>query len=144
MFSVLLRCRLLSVLALLLAYDTWSVRSSAQVAAPAAMAPSQTAMVPMEDGVRLATDVYLPDKCRPPYPVILVRSPYDKNVNRGLAGMLCPLGYALVVQDMRGRFASAGHHAIIFGNDGLGGRHRDGHDTLELEPVSERTPGWCA
>ncbi len=131
MFSALLRCRLLSVLALILAYDTWSIRSSAQVAAPAATAPSQTAMVPMQDGVRLATDVYLPDKGRPPYPVILVRSPYDKNVNRGLAGMLCPLGYALVVQDMRGRFASEGHHAIIFGNDGLGSRHRDGHDTIQ-------------
>jgi hypothetical protein len=31
---------------------------------------------------------------------------------------------------MRGRFGSEGHHAIIFGNDGLGGGHRDGHDTI--------------
>ena len=49
---------------------------------------------------------------------------------QGLAGNLCPQGYAVVVQDMRGRFASEGHHAIIFGNDGLGGQHRDGHDTI--------------
>jgi putative CocE/NonD family hydrolase len=48
----------------------------------------------------------------------------------GLAGNLGALGYALVVQDMRGRFASEGHPAIIFGNDGLGGPHKDGHDTI--------------
>ena len=36
----------------------------------------------------------------------------------------------MVVQDMRGRFASEGHSPIIYGNDGLGGQHRDGHDTI--------------
>ena len=41
---------------------------------------------------RAARDRRLPagEKNAPPYPVILVRSPYGKNVNRGLAGMLCP------------------------------------------------------
>ena len=90
----------------------------------------QTQMVPMSDGVKLATDVYLPTKGDPPYPAILIRTPYGKNVGKGLAASLCPQGYALVTQDMRGRFASEGHHAIIFGNDGLGGQHADGHDTI--------------
>ncbi|MCU0873552.1 MAG: CocE/NonD family hydrolase [Pirellulaceae bacterium] len=90
----------------------------------------QTHMVPMSDGVKLATDVYLPTKGDPPYPAILIRTPYGKNVGQGLAAGLCPQGYALVTQDMRGRFASEGHAAIIFGNDGLGGQHADGHDTI--------------
>src|SRR5262249_9730567 len=64
------------------------------------------------------------------YPTLLIRTPYGKAVGKGLADNLCPQGYALVAQDLRGRFDSEGHPAIIFGNDGLGGRHRDGHDTL--------------
>jgi uncharacterized protein len=86
--------------------------------------------VPMADGVRLATDVYLPAAGKPPYPAILLRTPYNKASGKGIANGLCARGYAVVVQDMRGRFASEGHPAIIFGNDGLGGKHRDGHDTL--------------
>lgn len=128
--SVLLRIWFLPVLGLILAHDIRPVGCYAQVAAPEGVAPSQTAMVPMEDGVRLATDVYLPAKGDPPFPVILIRTPYDKNAIRGFTANFGALGYAVVVQDMRGRFASEGHHSIIFGNDGLGGRHRDGHDTI--------------
>jgi predicted acyl esterase len=84
----------------------------------------------MSDGVKLATDVYLPDKGAGPYPTILIRTPYNKNGLKASAAHLRPLGYAVVTQDMRGRFASEGHHAIIFGNDGIGGRHQDGHDTI--------------
>jgi hypothetical protein len=87
-------------------------------------------MVAMEDGVRLATDMYLPAKGEPPYGAILIRTPYGKNAIRGVAPGFTAQGYAVVAQDMRGRFASEGHHSIIFGNDGLGGRHRDGHDTI--------------
>src|SRR5262249_22656819 len=91
---------------------------------------SQSHQVLMSDGVKLATDVYLPESGKPPYPTLLIRTPYGKAVGKGLADNLCPQGYALVAQDLRGRFDSEGHPAIIFGNDGLGGRHRDGHDTL--------------
>jgi predicted acyl esterase len=84
----------------------------------------------MSDGVKLATDVFLPAKGHLRHPAILIRTPYGKGAGTGLAGILCPQGYAVVVQDMRGRFASEGHPAIIFGNDGLGGRHRDGHDSI--------------
>ena len=74
----------------------------------------------MSDGVRLATDVYLPALGTPPYPTILIRTPYNKDPNQAIAANVTLLGYAVVVQDMRAvRFR--GHHAIIFGNDGLGG-----------------------
>jgi predicted acyl esterase len=92
---------------------------------------TQTKMVAMSDGIRLATDVYVPAQGGRQFPTLLIRTPYNKNGNRGIAALVNGFGYALVVQDMRGRFASEGHHAIIFGNDGIGGKHRDGHDTLD-------------
>lgn len=86
--------------------------------------------VAMTDGVKLATDVYLPQNGKPPYATLLIRTPYNKDGMKTIAENVARLGYAVVVQDMRGRFASEGHHGIIFGNDGLGGVHTDGHDTL--------------
>lgn len=69
------------------------------------------AMVPMPDGVRLATDVYLPEAAEGPLPVILMRLPYGKTrfgeVRKWMRTFL-PAGYAVVVQDMRGRYASEG------------------------------------
>ncbi|MBK8250220.1 MAG: CocE/NonD family hydrolase [Gemmatimonadetes bacterium] len=60
-------------------------------------------MVPMPDGVRLATLVYLPSEDAPgPYPTILVRSPY------GISGSIngfwhyAARGYAVVFQATRG------------------------------------------
>jgi predicted acyl esterase len=91
----------------------------------------KTHMVAMSDGTKLATDVYLPKTGTPPFPTLLLRTPYNKNGNQGTADTVGKLGYALVVQDMRGRFASEGHHAIIFSNEGIGGEHHDGHDTID-------------
>jgi len=85
----------------------------------------QTFQVPMSDGVKLATDVYLPSK-QGAFPVILVRTPYSK-IN------MMPLdqvrrGYAVVAQDMRGRFESEGENLpfIACGWD----TYQDGVDTL--------------
>ena len=86
-------------------------------------------MVVMRDGTKLATDVYLPPIGRPPYPVVLMRTPYGRRGGQGDAQRLCPQGYVLVSQDIRGRGKSQGHHAVIFHNGGWGKR-RDGHDTL--------------
>jgi predicted acyl esterase len=68
-------------------------------------------MVRMRDGVRLATDVYLP--ARPMcHPAVLVRTPYDKNSRyTGLfaqARFYTERGYAFVTQDVRGKFRSQG------------------------------------
>ena len=89
--------------------------------------------------VKLATDVYLPGDGTGKYPVIVARTPYDKSKGgSGLAALAARRGYAFVIQDLRGRFQSEGHPAIIFGNDGLG-EHQDGRDTLEW---IARQP-WC-
>src|SRR5436190_13289525 len=87
-----------------------------------------THMIAMRDGVKLATDVYLPGDGKGQYPVIVARTPYDKSKGgSALAANAARHGYAFVVQDLRGRFQSEGHHAIIFANDGLG-EHQDGRD----------------
>lgn len=90
----------------------------------------RSVQVAMTDGVKLATDVYLPSSGKPPYSTILMRTPYNKAGGKTMAAVLSGLGYAVVVQDMRGRFGSEGKPYIIFGNEGLGGKNRDGHDTL--------------
>lgn len=65
--------------------------------------------VPMRDGATLAADVFLPDD-RAPRPAILARTPYSRATAR--AGhdpvALARAGWAVVVQDVRGRFDSHG------------------------------------
>ncbi|MFC7793802.1 CocE/NonD family hydrolase [Streptomyces cinereoruber] len=55
----------------------------------------------------LATDVRLPDGPGP-FPAVLVRTPYDRSRHRAEAHGWARRGFAAVVQDVRGRFASAG------------------------------------
>lgn len=85
--------------------------------------PNETVMIEMSDGVRLATDVYLP-KGEGPFPVILYRTPYDKNSDMGPID-LREYGIAIVTQDSRGCHASEGEYAA-FGTDGS-----DAYDTVE-------------
>ena len=84
--------------------------------------------VPMRDGVKLYADVYRPDGAGP-FPVLLQRTPYDKT-GPLTAGDLNALsaakqGYAVVVQDTRGRFASEGEFYCF--RDEI----NDGYDTVE-------------
>jgi putative CocE/NonD family hydrolase len=86
--------------------------------------------VPMRDGVRLATDVYRP-KGDGPWPVLVERTPYGKSFAWFTAGLIVnPLvaaerGYAVVVQDTRGRNASQGpFEPFVHEAD-------DGYDTVE-------------
>ena len=63
--------------------------------------------VPMRDGVKLSTDLYRPEGDGK-YPVILIRTPYKKEMQE-LDGMYyARRGYVVAVQDVRGRFASPG------------------------------------
>ena len=57
--------------------------------------------VPMRDGVRLSTDVYLPDVSGR-FPIILVRTPYNNNLDSQVedAVYFATRGYAVVIQDV--------------------------------------------
>lgn len=98
---------------------------------------SSDSLVPMSDGVELATTVTLP-KGHGPFPVVVSRTPYNKDGLKVEAQRFCRHGYAFVAQDLRGRFKSKGHHAVIFHNDGWNNPH-DGHDTLKW--IADQT--WC-
>jgi putative CocE/NonD family hydrolase len=84
----------------------------------------RTEMVAMRDGVKLASDIYLPSG-EGKFPVLVVRSPYNKSGARGDATYLAEHGYAVVAQDVRGRFGSEGRF-YAFVNEGP-----DGYDTIE-------------
>jgi uncharacterized protein len=84
--------------------------------------------VPMKtrDGVTLYSDIYRP-KGDEKFPVILMRTPYDKSVGwaASSAYQIATHGYVVVVQDVRGRYTSEG--------DWYPFRHEsnDGYDTVE-------------
>jgi putative CocE/NonD family hydrolase len=84
--------------------------------------------VPMttRDGVRLFADIYHP-KSTDKFPVILMRTPYDKNAGwvTSAASKIALRGYVFIVQDVRGRYTSEGEWYPF--------RHEqnDGFDTVE-------------
>jgi putative CocE/NonD family hydrolase len=77
------------------------------------VAATKNEMVRMRDGVRLATDIYRPARNGSPvdgkFPVILERTPYNKNSLSAAAGHYVPHGYIVIAQDVRGRYQSEGH-----------------------------------
>ena len=86
----------------------------------------------MRDGVRLATEVYQPETSQPPWPTILIRTPYARHTAMDdiIAGLLTDVfQYALVIQSTRGRFGSEGVDSLFL-SDGWG-RTRDGYDAVE-------------
>jgi uncharacterized protein len=73
--------------------------------------PTRHLRLPMEDGVRLATDIYLPDDGAESWPVVLIRSTYGRTV---FPESLIDDGYALVIQDIRGMGGSEGEKHIFY------------------------------
>jgi uncharacterized protein len=61
------------------------------------------------DGVTLYSDIYRP-KAAEKFPVILMRTPYDKSVSWAVSPALkiVSRGYVLIIQDVRGRYTSEG------------------------------------
>jgi putative CocE/NonD family hydrolase len=97
---------------------------------------ARSVMVPMRDGVKLSTDLYFPEGAGEKLPVILVRTPYNKKLWRGIGAPIyswteetspayrfASQGYLVAVQDTRGRFESEGSYRISFPDA------EDGYDT---------------
>jgi putative CocE/NonD family hydrolase len=85
-------------------------------------------MVPMRDGVRLATDIYRPKDAEGKVPLVFIKTPYDFNEISGAslqwAYQAVSHGYAVAVQNERGRYYSEGEWEI------LGNPRTDGYDAL--------------
>src|SRR3546814_6302139 len=85
----------------------------------------------MRDGVNLSTDIILPKDRKGPLATILIRTPYDKEGLEMLSGpawyqSFLDAGYALVVQNERGRLLSEGTYSSY-----LAGAATDGYDTVQ-------------
>ena len=110
------------------------------VAEPGDMTLESGVMVPMRDGVRLATDIYRPardgEALQGGRPVILERTPYGRNITSRaeaslrdagaksraeVAHFFVSRGYVVVYQDCRGRYGSQGEFVkyLSDGEDGF-------------------------
>src|SRR5262249_42651738 len=87
---------------------------------------NRSEMVAMRDGVKLDTNIYLPEGSGP-WPVVLTRTPYGKDQMYAAKNEAAYMqaGYVRVVQDVRGRFKSEGKYRP-FADD-----LEDGYDTIE-------------
>lgn len=61
----------------------------------------------LSDGVKLSTDIYLPE-AEGSYPVVMIRTPYGKFQMDFYGEFFAKNGYAVVVQDVRGEYESEG------------------------------------
>ncbi len=97
------------------------------VAAPAPFVLQKDVSIPMRDGLVLRADILLP-RGSGRFPTLVYRTPYNKeDALKGYTTFQHAVerGYAVVVEDVRGRYASAGEFAA-YQNEG-----RDGYDTIE-------------
>jgi putative CocE/NonD family hydrolase len=99
-------------------------------------------MVPMRDGVRLATDIYRPKEVEGPLPTIYWRTPYNFNTlgksRLELIERALEEGYAFIIQNERGKYFSEGEWEI------LGFPRTDGYDALDWIADQEWSNGKVA
>jgi putative CocE/NonD family hydrolase len=81
-------------------------------------------VVVMRDGIKLYADVFRPDAAGK-FPVLLQRTPYDKNYGTEFGLKAAAQGYVVIIEDVRGRYASEGEW-YPFKNE-----MNDGYDTVE-------------
>jgi uncharacterized protein len=126
--------RQLVTLWLMMVSLNWSLAAASEVTVidPDRWTWQKEVFVPMRDGVNLSTDVILPKNASGPLATALIRTPYDKD-GLELAGgpsswyrVLLEAGYALVLQNERGRQFSEGSYSTY-----LAGDETDGFDTVQ-------------
>ncbi|HPB50947.1 MAG TPA: CocE/NonD family hydrolase [Myxococcota bacterium] len=126
-----------------LALSLFVFMSVAAVCDVRAAEPDRVELAEMSDGVELSTAIFLPDPgvFTPPYPTVLMRTPYP-NVLGALPSdiadmvinyMVDMFGLALVIQDTRGTGDSGGEPDAFFHDSS------DGPDTVEWL----LTQDWC-
>ncbi|MBV9341518.1 MAG: CocE/NonD family hydrolase, partial [Acidobacteria bacterium] len=99
---------------------------------------SKDVMIPMRDGVKLAADIYRPARggsvADGKFPVILMRTPYNKESYPEAAAALVSGAYIVVFEDVRGRYKSQGHWLALATDP------EDGYDTAKWIGAQS----WCS
>lgn len=93
----------------------------------------------MRDTIQLATDVHIPRDINNSLPIVLIRTPYNKNNIGSFIQTYTQRGYIVVIQDTRGFHGSEGEKGFPFSFAQV-----DGHDTLswlEKQPWSNKKVG---
>ena len=100
------------------------------------MFSKQDVMIPMRDGVKLHTEIYVPKKATEALPFFLTRTPYGlSDDGEGYSRLLnlytemMPDGYIFVFQDIRGRYGSEGTFVM----------QRDPRDQSDPHSIDEGT-----
>lgn len=82
--------------------------------------PKVDVMIPMRDGAKLHTEIYYPINTTGPAPIMLERTPYYANPGEQALSPRLQFyseffddGYIFVLQDLRGRYLSQGHHVTL-------------------------------
>ncbi len=96
----------------------------------------QDVMIPVRDGIKLHTEIYIPKRADEPLPFILERTPYglhddEKGFTRRLRSYqeMIPEGFIFVFQDIRGRYGSEGTFVML----------RDPRDPKDPKSIDEGT-----
>ena len=110
-----------------------SLASPVRAQAPAAydvVLAEHNLMIPTRDGKRMATDIFRPARngaaVNERFPVLLLRTPYDKGTSQKDAEYFARHGYVVATQDMRGRYKSEGKFLKVQPVDAT-----DGYDVIE-------------
>ena len=94
-------------------------------------------MVPMRDGIRLATDMYIPESGRERLPAITIRTPYHKGKDYAVeeARFYAAHGYRVLMQDVRGKWKSEGEYVVSRAD------RKDGYDFIDWIVKQEWSDG---
>jgi putative CocE/NonD family hydrolase len=97
---------------------------AARAADPYAVTFESDVEMKTRDGVTLYADIFRP-KADGQFPVLVQRTPYGKSNDISIALRGAARGYVMIIQDVRGRFASEGEWYVF--------KHEseDGYDTVE-------------
>jgi putative CocE/NonD family hydrolase len=110
-----------------LSIPTIGVAQESSSSIPKKYTATRDVAVPMRDGVKLRADLLLPAGDER-FPVLVYRTPYGKhNAEKDYTTFVhaAERGYAVVIQDVRGRYASEGEF-VAYQQEG-----HDGYDTIE-------------
>jgi uncharacterized protein len=101
--------------------------------------------IPMRDGIKLFTSVYVPKETNQPYPILLLRTPYgvgpygatNYRGSLGPSSLFIKEGFIFAYQDVRGRGQSEGvfddppAHKLHFSGPADADESTDGYDTID-------------
>jgi putative CocE/NonD family hydrolase len=107
-----------------LAISLFFSASAASAAGPFAVTFEHNVALKLHDGITLRADIYRP-QAEGQFPVLLERTPYDKTGGTAFGLKAAARGYVVVIQDVRGRYASEGEwYPFLHESD-------DGYETVE-------------